>query len=550
MYLAFSKRDQFIFLLLSIVAVGAFLFWLTASYLALTRPVPEHGGQYIEGMIAQPRYINPILSQTSDADADLVELLYVGLFRYGLTSQLEKQVASDMVITDEGRTYTVTLRSGVRFHDGVEMTADDVVFTVRAIQDPAYKSPLRANWLGVEANATDRFTVVFTLKKAYFGFVENLTVGILPRHIWESIAPESFTLADYNLSQPIGAGPYQYQDIEKDSLGNILAVRLRANSEYFAGTPYIDQITFRFYSSEDSLFEAYERKEVMGMRSIRPSRAAEIVADPGTHVAAFPLPRLFAVFFNTNKSVALAYDEVREALSLATNRDPIVEQVLLGYGVATTGPFLPFIQGTPVPVAGFDIERANALLDEKGWKRGNDGIRGKNDTVLTFELTVPDWPELMQTADLLRDQWQPLGARVEVKVLPQSELQQKMIRPREYQALLFGQGSMLDPDPYSFWHSSQKGDPGQNLAFYDNKEVDTLLTTARETLESEKRREAFVKFQTIINSEHPAVFLYSPSYLYVVNELVRGIEVHPINTPSARLSDITHWYIKTKRVRK
>lgn len=551
MYQALSGRDRFIFLSLAIVATGAFLFWLSAGYLALTKPVPDFGGQYIEGVVAQPRYINPILSQTSDADADLAELLYSGLFRYSDTGSIEQQVASDYQVSEDGRTYTVFLRPGVRFHDGEELTAEDVVFTVRSIQDPAYKSPLRANWQGVEAVATDQFSVMFTLKKPYFGFLENLVVGILPKHIWENIAPDNFTLADYNLTQPIGSGPYQFEKIDQDSQGNILSLSLRSNAEYFAGAPYIDRLTFRFYSDEDSLFAAYDRQEVMGMHSVSYERAQAVLAKKATRLYEFPLPRLFAVFLNTNKSVALAYDEVREALALATDRQRILDDTLHGYGKVTSGPFLPFIQGySEAASIAYDVARANTLLDEKGWTRGEDGVRSKNGTSLSFELAVPDWPELMRTADLLSQDWQAIGVRADVKVLSQADLQQDVVRPREYQALLFGQGSMLDPDPYSFWHSSQKADPGLNLAFYENKEVDTLLTDAREMLDPAQRRETYQKFQSVVASEHPAVFLYSPNYLYVVSDVVQGIEAHPINSASSRLSDIATWYIETKRVKK
>lgn len=550
MYRVLSSRDRFIFLSLAITAIGAFLFWFFAGYLALTKPVPDFGGQYIEGVVAQPRYINPILSQTSDADADLVELLYAGLFRYNRTGSVEKHIASDYQVSEDGRVYTVFLRPGVRFHDGEELLADDVVFTIRSIQDPAYKSPLRANWQGVEIVATDQYTVVFTLKKPYFGFLENLVVGILPKHIWENIAPDNFTLADYNLSQPIGAGPYLFEDLDKDSQGNILSLHLRSNKEYFSAVPYIERVTLRFYPDEDSLLAAYDRQELMGMHAVSHERAAEVIAKKGVRLHEFPLPRLFSVFLNTNKSVALAYDEVREALALATDRAAILEDVLKGHGTVSAGPLPSFVQGyaeTPVP---FDINRANALLDERGWKRGDDGIRFKGETVLSFELAVPDWPELMRTADLLREAWRIIGVRVEVKAQSQTDLQQNVVRPREYQALLFGQGSMLDPDPYSFWHSSQKSDPGLNLAFYENKEVDELLTDAREMLDPEKRKEAFQKFQGIIAREHPAVFLYSPNYIYVVSDVVQGIDAYPINSPSSRLSNIASWYLETKRVRK
>ena len=538
--------------MLALIALGTLLFWLAAGYLALTKVVPAMGGHYIEGVVAQPRYINPILSQTSDADADLVELLYAGLFRYSSEGKLEKHIASDYTVSEDGKIYTVFLLPGVRFHDSQELTADDVAFTVRAIQDPAYKSPLRANWHGVEVAATDRYTIVFNLKKPYFGFLENLTVGILPKHIWENIAPDNFTLADYNLSQPIGAGPYFFDEMDKDSNGSILSIQMRSFSEYFSGTPFIDRITLRFYSDEEALFEAFDRQEIMGIHSVSQERVESVAQKSGTRLYEFALPRLFAVFFNTNKSAPLAYDEVREALNLATDREVIIREVLKGRGKAAAGPFLPFVQGYSENGLnqGMDIARANALLDEKGWKRNDEGKRAKDGTELSFELSVPDWPELMQTADLLRSQWQTIGVTATVKVMSQADLQQNSIRPREYEALLFGQGSMLDPDPYSFWHSSQKNDPGLNLAFYENKEVDTLLTDARETTDTGKRLEAYQKFQSLVAGDHPAVFLYSPSYMYAVSERVKGISVRPINVPAARWTDIGSWYIETRRVKK
>lgn len=543
-------RDQIIFGLLAAVAFSAIVFWFSAGYLALTKVVPDTGGQYIEGVVAQPRYINPILSQTSDADADLVELIYSGLFRYSGDGKLEKHIASDYSISEDGKTYTIFLKPNVRFHDGEELSADDVAFTVRAIQDPAYKSPLRANWQGVGATVTDRYTIVFSLKKPYFGFLENLSVGILPRHIWENIAPDKFTLADYNLSQPIGAGPYLFDEMDKDAQGNILSFHLESNTEHFAGVPNIDRVTFRFYPDEDSLLEAFNRQEIMGIHSISQERAGEVLTKGSVTLYEFSLPRLFSVFLNTNKSVALAYDEVREALALATDRQAIIDDVRGGRGRVATGPFLPFVQGYAEGGVGFDAGRANALLDEKGWKLGDSGRRSKDGTELVFNLTVPDWPELMRTADMLREQWQKIGVTTEVKVLSQADLQQNSIRPREYEALLFGQGSMLDPDPYSFWHSSQKNDPGLNLAFYENKDVDAILSDAREMTDTGKRLEAYQKFQSIIASEHPAVFLYSPSYLYAVSNRVQGITARPINVPSARLSSIASWYIETKRVKK
>ncbi len=527
------------------------LFWAWSTYLSLTRVVPDEGGQYTEGMVAQPRYINPILAQTSDADSVLAGLIYGSLFVSGRDGLPEKSMASDYTLTEEGRVVTVFIQPGIRFHDGEELTAEDVVFTVRAIQDPAYKSPLRSNWLGVEVNAPERYTVVFSLKKPYFGFIENLTVGILPKHIWESIPADRFTLADVNLLQPIGSGPYQFSDIDKDSDGNILSYHLEANDTYFNERAFIDRIIFRFYATEEDLLSAFNHQEVMGMYSIDTQMIRDLSPKRSPIVRELAVPRLFSVFLNTNKSVALAYDEVRSALSFATDRQALIDQVFQGKALPATGPLLPFMFGfTESGALLVDLDRANRLLDEKGWKRGDDGVRVKEGIALRFSLFTPDWPELVVTADLLRDQWRSIGADVEVKVLSQADLYQNVIRTREYEALLFGQGSMLDPDPYSFWHSSQKADPGLNLAFFEDKQVDDILSSARETLDAGKRSELYRDFQNKVRGEHAAVFLFSPAYLSVISEKVHGFDLRAVNTPADRFDDITKWYIETKRVKK
>lgn len=544
-------REKILIAAFVAIGAGALLFWFGALYIASTRAVPEAGGEYTEGIASQPRYINPILSQTSDADADIAQLVYSGLFGYDGSGNLVKRLAAEYAVSEDGKLYTVTLRQGVKWHDGAEMTADDVVFTIQAIQDPAYKSPLRSNWLPVEVGTVDRYTVTFAMKKTYFGFLENLTLGILPKHIWENIAPENFLLADYNLA-PIGSGPYSFFDSEQDSSGNMLSYELRAFNDYFDGAPYIGKIIFHFYPDEAALIDAYNRKEILGINSVTPENLPKLEERKSTRVYEIAIPRIFAVFFNITKNVALANDEVRQALNYATDREAIIREVLSGKGQPAYTTFLPFMTGyaSDLALPYYDREKANALLDEKGWKRGEDGVRSKNGTVLEIELTAPTWPELAHTADLLKAEWEQIGARVTLNVLSAIDLQQKAIRPREYQALLFGEAAMLDSDPYSFWHSSQKHDPGLNLALFDNKDADDILATLREELNPDKQQEKYRAFQEVLYRENPAVFLYSPSYLYVVSSAVQGIDVKSVDAASFRLSTIKDWYMNTKRVRK
>lgn len=546
---ALPLRERLLaFGLLALTGIGV-VTWLIVIYFSSTVSVPKAGGKYVEGIVGQPAYINPLLSQTSEADADLSALVYAGLFAHDAKSNPIPRLAESFSVSEDGKVYTVKLRSGILFQDGTPLSAEDVLFTVHAIQDPAYRSPLRQNWQGVDISSEDDHTIIFSLKKSYFGFIENLTVGILPKHIWQSIPPEKFALAENNL-MPIGAGPYQFSDLKKDAEGNILWYELKMNPTYILGRPYIDTLTFRFYPDEESLLNAYKQGEVLGIASVRSDKIAELQEKKSAYLHEIQLPRAYSVFFNTSKNVAIAFDEVRAALSLATDRQLIVHEALSDRGSVAVTPFLPFMRGfdPDISVPSFDIDRANALLDENGWKRGEDGIRSKKETRLEFELLVPEWPELEKTAAELQSLWGKIGADVHIMTQDIATLQQNRIRPREYDALLFGQASLVDSDPYSFWHSKEREDPGLNLSSLNEQSVDTILIQARETMDPEERSVQYADFQKIFLEQNPAIFLYSPTYLYVTTDRLQGITVQTIDIPSDRFALVNEWYLKTKRV--
>ncbi|NTW46499.1 MAG: peptide ABC transporter substrate-binding protein [Candidatus Moranbacteria bacterium] len=545
---ALRFRDRAVIVVLSVVLSGALAFWVGAAFSAVTREVPAHGGRYVEGVVGQPRYVNPVLSSVNAADEDLVSVVYEGLTGYDRDGRIVSRLAEKIDVSDDGMTYVVTIRDGAVWHDGEPVTAEDVAFTVETIKDPAYRSPIRQKWQGVDVEVRDARTVVFILKKAYFGFPDHLTVGILPKHIWETVAPERFALADANLA-PIGSGPYRFAGFQKDSEGNILSCELRAFPGYVGGEAHIDRITFSFYPDEDSMVEAYGRREIIGMSPLSAERGVALSARKGTIVHDFSVPRVFSVFFNTTKSVPLAYSEVRQALSMATDREALVRDALSGRGTAATVPFLSFMEGDPsVPSVAFDADAASRLLEEKGWKAGDDGIRHKGDDRLAFDLKVPDWPELRRTADLLREQWKALGVDVTVDVMPVSELNRDVIRPREYEALLYGEEMGVNPDFYSFWHSSEKNDPGLNLALFDDSDADDLLLKLREESDPGKRDELLGAFLGILSEKNPAVFLFSPDVSYVMSDGVKGVDIRTVNGVSSRFSTVRDWYMDTKRV--
>jgi len=548
MFQALRFRDKAIVVSLSVILIGSVLVWIGAGFLSVTREIPAHGGRYVEGIVGQPRYVNPILSSANAADEDLVSVIYSGLTGYDANGRVENRLAEKIDVSDDGLTYVVTIRSDATWHDGTPVTAEDVAFTVGTIKDPAYRSPLRQKWQGVDVEIRDPHTVAFILKKAYSGFQEHLTVGILPKHVWETVSPERFALADANLS-PIGSGPYRFLSFQKDPEGNILSYELRSFPGYVGGEPNIDKLAFSFYPDETTMIDAYGKKEIMGMSPLSSENGQSFFGRKGTTVRGFHLPRVFSVFFNPVKSVPLAYAEVRQALSLATDRDALVRDALVGHGMVAPMPFLSFMQGNPsIPSIPYDLAAANRLLDDKGWTKGADGIRTKGQDRLAFDLLVPDWPELRKTADLLRAQWAAVGADATVKVMPLSDLNRDVIRPRDYEALLYGEEMGVNPDFYSFWHSSEKSDPGLNLAMFDDPNADDTLLSLRETSDSEKRDGLLGTFLGILAEKNPAVFLYSPDVFYVMSDSVKGWDIRSANFAASRFSGIEKWYIATTRV--
>lgn len=546
------RERVFVFFLIVVFSVGI-LSWFAVLFFSLTKPVPAEGGAYTEGVVGEPAYINPALSQITDADADadLIQLVYSGLFGYDDHGKIQPLLAEKYDVVEDGKKYTVVLRSGVKWHDGENLTADDVVFTVRLIQDPAYKSPLRANWQGVEVSKEADNRISFSLKKPYFDFLENLTVGILPKHSWEGVSPEKFALNDLNL-RPVGSGPFRVEGFKKDSNGDILSYELRAFPDYFEGAPFLQKVTLFFYHGEEELVSAYNRREILGMSNISPEKWSQFEGKQRVVLHQAMQPRVFAVFLNEKKSIPIASEQVRRALAFATDREALVRDIFLGFGSPAYSLFSPGMDA--YSSAGeeyrFDLDKSKKLLDDAGWTPGSDGVREKSGTRLEFDLETPNWPEIVKSANLVAEQWGRVGARVSVKVLDTISDAQRTIRSREYQSLLYGLATTSDPDPYSFWHSEQSGESGYNFSLFSDKRADELLTDARETIDAGARSGMYREFQGILAAKMPSVFLYSPKYLYVVDDSVRGFSVETMNTPASRFRGISKWYMNTRRVRK
>ena len=548
-----SPAERVLWWLLVCALVATSLFALNSlSRLAMTE-VPDYGGSLTEGVVGTPRFVNPLLA-LSDADRDLTALVYSGLLRAVPDGTLIPDLAESYALSEDGLIYTVKLREDAMFHDGEPVTAADVLFTIERARDPAVKSPKRPSWEGVEAERVDERTVRFTLREPYAPFLENLTLGILPRHRWGAVTPEEFPLSAQN-TEPVGSGPYRIRSVKRDGGGIPVRYELTPFSEFALGRPYLSRLTVRFYGNEDALLEALARGEIESAGGISYGKLADLASR--TLIREAPLPRVFAVFMNQNQAPLFAHQEVRRALDRSIDREALVHEVLGGYGSAIGGPIPPGIPGytTPPPPAA-SREEAAAILESAGWARNPEtGVfekksskKGAPPEVLAFTLATSNAPELKAVAERVKAEWEALGARVELHLYETGDLQQNVIRPRKYDALLFGEIVGRELDLFAFWDSSQRNDPGLNIALYTSPTADNLLQSARGESDARRRFEAYRAFELEVTADVGAIFLYSPNFIYAVPERLRGVALGPITTPGDRFAGVYLWHRETNRV--
>lgn len=551
---ALLPSDRFLLLVLLTVALGSMTIGALSYSQAQTVTVPTRGGSLHEGIVGTPRFVNPVLAMTR-ADSDMTALIYSGLMRLAPDGSLKPDLAESITISDDGLVYNVVLRSDVTFHDGTPIDSADVAYTIGAIQNQALKSPLRGNWSGVTVEVIGDRELNFILEDPYAPFLQNLTVGILPRHIWEPVKDENFTLSQHN-TIPVGSGPYQIDSVMRDRAGLIDGYTLTPHSTDGRTEPQIKQIDITFFANEIEVRNALESGAITSTTDLSRDSIDTLRAQGGYTVVTETLPRTTAIFFNQNDSPALRDAAVRAALAASIDRDALIDAGLAGYGTPAA---------TPVPQefapAAFDEMGAQGststqatvqtILTDGGWvmREGEWQKEIDGDAVpLTFSLATANDAPFTDIARELRDTWTELGITVTVDLYEQSDLIQQVVRPRDFDALLFGTEVGRALDLYPFWHSSQREDPGLNITRYANITTDAALETLRSSRDATERTEALETVVTTLAEEEPAIFLYNPVFTYVLTDTVRPTAMNGIARTSERFSNIRNWHVRADEV--
>lgn len=534
-----SPGDRFIASVLALFVLGSVVAGVIALERSFMVTVPAQGGVLTEGIVGTPRFVNPLLALT-DADRDLTALTYAGLMGLDGDGNLRPVLAERYDVSEDGTVYTFVLSEKARFSDGSPVTAEDVVFTVEKAQDPSLRSPELANWANIRAEAVDARTVSFTLPKPYAPFLADTTLGILPADKWRNVPSDEFSFSPLMI-QPIGAGPFTVSKITRDKDGGIAGMELKASKAYAPGRPYLDLIRVKFYDDVQKLQAAYERGSIESAYGI-----------PVQGALRAPYSRVFGAFFNSDENPVFARLEVREALSVAVDRERIVDQVLGGYATPLTGPVPPGsgIEQPPLPEGG--AEAARAVLAEAGWEVNEEtGVWENADQKLqlpSLTIRTSNVPELKGIADAIKADWEALGVPTEVALYEPGDLAASVIRPRAYEVLLFGMVIGRDRDLFAFWDSGERSDPGLNIAAYANRAVDLLLTRVREERDPALAHEDLQELSTRIASDYPAAFTHAPDFLYAVPNSVHGVRLPQIASPADRYATVASWYRNTEEV--
>ena len=544
------------------------------SLLAKRIEIPARGGEYTEAFIGEPQLINPLYATTNDTDQDLVSLIYSGLMRWDAEQGIVTDLADSVEINQEATVYTFVINEQAQFHNGDPVLARDVLFTINAIQNPAYHSPLFAQFSQVSVIQEDDRKVSFVLEKPNPSFLNSLTVGILPSSAWAEILPQNAPLAALNL-QPIGSGPYQFAEFSKDKKGVIRSFTLTSFDRYIHQTAYIDRLTFKFYPDAHTAVDALMNKFVEGVSVVPFDNLGITGQNRNIMVYSSPLSREVVLYFNQKINEHLQKKGVREAIALAIDKQEIVHNVLSDRNSSIVGPLLPDMVGYASDLADRQVNREQALtlITEAGLLTDtNTSTQSEASSSPTnsdeeatasetspqpqeekkqanaFTLTTIDSPEYLQVADAIAQQLQLIGLDITVVSVPAESLYEQVIKPRNFELLLTTLMYSTDADPYVFWHSSQGSGNGLNVIDYANTDIDALLESARSATNDADRQNAYKTFQEKLLADNPAIFLYQSSYTFAVTKKVHLTQPSRVRVPSDRFATITSWYIKTKQV--
>ncbi len=485
---------------------------------------PEYGGTFIEASIADASNLLPVLSSDSASSA-INSLVYNGLLRYNGQLELEGELAQRWEVSEDNRILTFHLRQDVRWHDGSPFTSADVKFTYELYIDPEIPTAYAESFRQVTRVETpDPYTFVAHYDTPYAPALLSWATAIHPRHLLEGTDVLRSPLS----RSPVGTGPYRFAEWVSGE-----KIVLEANPDYFEGPPYIRRVVYRIIPDVSTQFLELQTGSLdfMGLTPLQFDRQTDTPAFRRNYNKYQYLSFGYTYLGYNLRRPLFADKRVRQALAYAIDEQELIDGVLLGYGVAATGPYKPdtWVYNPAVKQYHYNPEKARQLLAEAGWQdTTGDGILDQDGKLLSFTIVTNQGNDLrIKTGEIIQRRFREIGVDVRLRVIEWATFLKDFINPGNFDATILGWSGGPEPDQYNIWHSSKTA-PGQlNFIGFEHPEVDELLERGRRVFEQEQRKEYYNRFQEILAEEQPYTFLYVSEALPAVSRRFRGIEPAP-----------------------
>ncbi|MCX5890551.1 MAG: peptide-binding protein [Deltaproteobacteria bacterium] len=482
---------------------------------------PAYGDMFIDASIGDASTLLPPLASDAASFA-IIGLVYDSLLKYDGDLNLVSNLAESWQVSEDGLTITFKLRHGVKWHDGAPCTAQDVLFSYQVMVDPKTPTAYSGDYLQVkQAEAPDDYTFRVTYPKPFAPALGSWTgLAILPRHL---LAGQDITKSPL-ARHPIGTGPYKFKEWRAGE-----KIALTYNPDYFEGRPYLNGYLYLVKPDTATMFLELKAGNLdrMGLNAIQYTRQTDYPKFNRMYNKFRYIPFSYIYLGYNLEDSRFADRRVRQALTYAINKKELIDGVLMGLGEEAYGPYKPgtWYYDADVPKFSYDPEKAKALLAAAGWQPNSDGILVKDGRPFAFTILTNQGNDTRErTAVIIQDRLRAVGIVVKIRTVEWAAFLKEFIEKGNYEAVILGWNTGLDPDQYDIWHSS-KTKPGElNFIHYKNAEVDRLLDEGRHTFDREKRRQAYFKLQEIIAEDQPYTFLFVPDALPAISKRFRGIK--------------------------
>ncbi len=482
---------------------------------------PKHGGTLTLLVQPEPSVLSNIVT-TAGAECEVGPKVLEGLLAYDFAINPKPQLATSWSISPDGLEYTFNLRQGVRWHDGQPFTSADVATSVALLKQ--WHPRGRGTFANVkEVRTTDPHVAVIVLEKPAPYLLYALAASespIVPSHLYDTTSNPNQNPAQLN---PVGTGPYKFKNWERGS-----QIVYERNPDYWdQPKPYVDRLVVRVIADPAARAAALETGELLlaGGNPVPLSDVARLSKLPHLEVTtdgySYSADQVQIEFNLDNKY--FQHLKVRQAVAHAIDRKAILDRVWYGFGVIAPTPISPLLSRFYNPdteTYPFDPAKAEALLDEAGFKRGANGTR--------FSVThdfLPWGGEYPQLGAYLRQALRKVGIDVKVRSQDFAAFVKRVYTDRDFDFDSNGLSNVFDPTvgvQRVYWSKNfRKGVPFSNGSHYNSPEADALLEAASTEPDPQKRIEQFKRFQDIANADLPLINLLTIKEVTVSNRKVR-----------------------------